>query len=98
MNFLFFSFEEKFFFDEFRAKTNEDHRVPPIQTIHDRSDRIQSLAFSPHDKYLAAGCLDGSFDLYDVQRKYKNLHFRSSSSISIENFHFKSKENLHRLF
>ena len=65
----------------FRAKTNEDHRVPPLQTIHDRADRIQSLAFSPHDKYFAAGCLDGSFDLYEVQKKYQNLHFPHRSSI-----------------
>lgn len=82
MNFLSF-FRRKTYlfllFYPFRAKTNEDHRVTPIHTIHDRADRIQSLAFSPQDKYLAAGCLDGSFDLYDVQKKYKNLHFRNPS-------------------
>jgi WD40 repeat protein len=64
---------------EFRLKPHDEERNPPIQTIHDRADRIQSLAFSPNDKYLAVGCVDGSLDIYDGKNQFKNLHFKNMS-------------------
>jgi WD40 repeat protein len=71
------------FFDKiniyFRLKPQNEKRVEPIQKISDRTDRIQSIAFSPNNKYLAIGCVDGSFDIYDVQNKYTNLRFRNTS-------------------
>jgi len=39
------------------------------------------LVYSPNDKYLAVGCVDGGFDLYDVQNKFKTLRFKNSNSI-----------------
>jgi len=47
--------------------------------MHDRTDRIQSLAYSPKDKYLAVGCIDGGLDIYDVKNQFKNLHFKNNS-------------------
>ena len=55
---------------------DEGGRVQPVHKITDRSDRIQSISFSPNDKYLAIGCIDGSFDIYDVKNKYQNLRFK----------------------
>jgi WD40 repeat protein len=64
----------------FRLKAHSEERIQPIQNIHDRTDRIQSLAFSPKDKYLAVGCVDGNFDIYDAKNQFKNLRFKNSSN------------------
>lgn len=80
---------------KFRWTRQSTERVQPIQTIHDRTDRIQSLAFSPKDKYLAVGCIDGGFDLYDARNQFKNLRFKNSnptgamSSLYCSSFFFK---------
>jgi WD40 repeat protein len=69
---------------EFRLKPNVEERFQPIHTIQDRTDRIQSLSFSPNDKYLAVGCVDGGFDIYDVKNRFRNLNFRNNSKTNIE--------------
>ncbi len=43
----------------FRLQPDHTERIQPKKTLHDRTDRIQSLGFSPKDKYLAVGCIDG---------------------------------------
>lgn len=65
-------------------KPNNGQRVQPIQTIHGRGDQIQSLAFSPNDSYLAVGCTDGGFDIYDVKNQFKTLGLRSSSKQTLK--------------
>ena len=52
-----------------------------MHTVHDRSDRIQTMAFSPRDKYLAVGCVDGAMDIYDVKNKFQNLHLKTNSRL-----------------
>ncbi|CAF1944366.1 unnamed protein product [Rotaria magnacalcarata] len=74
-------------------KPHEEERVQPIHTMHDHAYRIQSLAFSPHDKYLAVGCNDGTLDIYDVKDQYKNLHFKNTSnSLSVTNMDWTDDE------
>ena len=75
--FFFFLFE--CWLDWFRLKPNDGQRVKPVQTLRGRTDRIQSLAFSPKDTFLAVGCIDGGFDLYDVKNQFKNLGLRPHS-------------------
>jgi WD40 repeat protein len=60
--------------------TAHTERIQPIYTMHDRTDRIQSLAFSPKNKYLAVGCIDGNFDIYDVKNQFKSLRFKNTSN------------------
>ncbi len=71
----------------FRLKAHSEERIQPTQTIHDRTDRIQSLVFSPKDKYLAVGCIDGHFDIYDVKNQFKNLRFKNTSNQTRFKFH-----------
>ena len=63
----------------FRLKEHENLRMQPMHTVHDRSDRIQAMAFSPRDKYLAVGCIDGAMDIYDAKTKFQNLHLKTNS-------------------
>ncbi|UJR16486.1 hypothetical protein I4U23_003389 [Adineta vaga] len=75
-------------------KSLNERRIEPTQKIHDRNDGIQSLAFSPNDKYLAVGCSDGSFDVYDVKKQFKNLHFKNNmNSLSVTNIDWSEDEN-----
>lgn len=79
----------------FRLKTNNRQRVQPVQTIHGRTDQIQSLAFSPKDTYLAVGCIDGGFDIYDVKNQFKSLGLRSSSKRNFEENSSTPKTHIH---
>ncbi|CAF1474328.1 unnamed protein product, partial [Adineta steineri] len=66
-------------------KPHSEVRVAPIGILRDRTDRtdrIQALAFSPNGRYLAVGCIDGHFDLYDVKNKFENLHSKPNSDSS----------------
>ncbi|CAF3456731.1 unnamed protein product [Rotaria socialis] len=63
-------------------KRLEEQRIQPMHTMHDRADRISALAFSPKDKYLAVGCADGSFDLYDIVNQFRNLRFGNHTNTS----------------
>jgi WD40 repeat protein len=49
--------------------------------MHTRSDRIQTLSYSPKDKYLATGCVDGGLDIYDIKNGYQNIRFKNNSKI-----------------
>ncbi|CAF1543885.1 unnamed protein product, partial [Adineta ricciae] len=70
-----------------------DTRIAPIKTIHDRTDRIQVLSYSPHDHYLAVGCFDGSFDVYDVKNDFKNLRFKNNANtLSVTNIDWTDDE------
>ena len=65
----------------FRLETVVEQHKEPVHKIHDRADRIQSLAYSPKGHYLAVGCADGNFDVYDVKNQFKNLHFKTDCKL-----------------
>lgn len=67
------------FIIKFRLKPHNARRIEPIHSLTDHGYRIQSLAFSPKDTYLAVGCTDGSLDIYDVKNKFKSLKFKNYS-------------------
>lgn len=79
----------------FRWKSVINDPPRPLQTIHERTDRIQSLVYSPEDHYLAAGCADGSLDVYTiaVDEKYTNVHFRNpNNTLSVTNIDWTEDE------
>ncbi|CAF1349306.1 unnamed protein product, partial [Didymodactylos carnosus] len=56
--------------------SQQDPHVKPIHIIQDRTERIQTVKFSPNDQYLAVSCSDGNIDIYVVKDKYKSLQFK----------------------
>ena len=70
----------------FRLKTDRkegEEKLSPIHAIRDRTDRIQSLAYSPQGDHLAVGSADGNLDIYQIQGQVKDLRFKDNSEVDI---------------
>jgi WD40 repeat protein len=59
-----------------------EHRVQPLHKIHSRIDHVSALAFSPNDSYLAAGCNDGTFHVFNAKQQFKSVDLHNSSEHS----------------
>ena len=70
----------------FRLKADRlegKEKLLSIHAIHDRTDRIQSLAYSPQGDHLAVGSADGNLDIYQIQAPVKDLRFKDNSEVDI---------------